>query len=93
MTKTDPLSIKNGKRRPLKSDGQDSNFLCEKDCKFRAKGIAFEPGVSGSEKDLSSAPVDLEGEMRAGERIESRNALARERQAQDETKCKTGPST
>jgi hypothetical protein len=30
MTKTDPLSIKIQKRRPLKSDGQDSNFSCDK---------------------------------------------------------------
>ncbi len=30
MTKTDSLSIRKSKRRPLKSDGQDSKFLCEK---------------------------------------------------------------
>ncbi len=46
MTKTDTLSFRKAKRRPLKSDGQDSNVLCEKDCKFRAKEIEFEPGVS-----------------------------------------------
>jgi hypothetical protein len=77
----------------LKSDGQDSNFLCEKDCKFRAKEIEFGPGVSGSGKDSFINPVDLEREMSAEERIESGNAMARERQAQDETKRKTGSST
>jgi hypothetical protein len=89
LTKTDPLSIRKAKRRPLKSDGQDPKFLCKKDCKFRAKEIAFKPGASGSGKDPFTESVYLEGEKRAGERIESWNALARERQAQDEIKRKT----
>jgi hypothetical protein len=93
MTKTDPLSIRKAKRRPLKSDGQDQKCLSGKDCKFRAKENEFEPGVSGSEKDLITDPVDLEGEKRAEERVESWNAIARERQAQDKTKRKTGTST
>ena len=67
---------------------------------FRAKKIASSErremrvnlAFYGSEKDLFYASVDLEGGMRAGERGESRNTLARERQAQDETKCKTGSS-
>jgi hypothetical protein len=50
MTKTDPLSIRNEKKRPFKSDGQDSNFLCGKFCKFRAKGIQCETDSFGSEK-------------------------------------------
>ena len=93
MTETDPLSIRNEKRRPLKNDGQDPNFLGEKDRVLRAKGYAFGPGVSGSERDLFSTSVDLGEEMRAGERVESRNTLARDRQTQSESKCKTGPST
>jgi hypothetical protein len=93
MPKTDPLSIRNEKRRPLKSDGQDSNFLCGKDCKFRAKKMEFEPGSSGLKTDQFVAPVDLEGDKSAEERIESGNAMARERQAQDKTKRKTGTST
>jgi hypothetical protein len=92
LTKTDPLSIRKAKRRPLKSDGQVPKFLCGRSCKFRAKRNAFEPGVSGSGKDIFTDPVDLEGEKKAEERIESWNALARERQAQDETKRKTGAS-
>ncbi len=79
MTKTDPLSIRKEKRRPLKSDGQDPKFLSGKKCKFRAKEIEFEPGVSGSGMDLSTDSVDLEEEKRAEERIESWNAMARER--------------
>jgi hypothetical protein len=93
MTKTDPLSIKNRKRRPLKSDGQNSNFSCKKDCKFSAKEIELGPGVSGSGKDSFSNPVDLEGEMSAGEWIDSGNARARDRQVQDKTKPKTGIPT
>jgi hypothetical protein len=89
LTKTDPLSIRKAKRRPLKSDGQDPKFLSGKDCKFRAKGIAIEPGVSGSGKDLFTDSIDLEEEKRAEERIESWNAIARERQALNETKRKT----
>ncbi len=57
LTKTDPLSIRKSKMRPLKSDGQDPNFLCGKDCKFRAKEIAFEPGVSGSGEDESADSI------------------------------------
>ncbi len=55
------------------------NLAFRDDCKFRAKGIAFEPGVSGSGKDESADSVDLEAEKRAEEKIESWNALARER--------------
>jgi hypothetical protein len=39
MTKTDPLSIKKGKRETLKNHRrQDPHFLCGDDCKFKAKG-------------------------------------------------------
>ena len=39
MTKTDPLSIKKGKRETLKKDRrQDPHLVCGDDCKFKAKG-------------------------------------------------------
>jgi hypothetical protein len=63
--------------------------LCGKDCKFRANGRAFEPGVSGSGTDESADSAELEAERRAEEKIESWNSLGRKRQAQDETKRKT----
>ncbi len=59
-------------------------------CKFRAKEIEFEPGSFGSEKDLSSALVDLEGVKSAEQRIESGIVMASDRQVQDKTKLKTG---
>ena len=84
------LSIRKEKRRPLKSDGQDSNFLCGKNGKFRGKEIEFEPGSSGSNKDRFNAPVDLEGVESAEQRIESGIVMASDHQVQDKTKRKTG---
>jgi hypothetical protein len=90
LTKTDPLSIRKSKRETLKSDRrQDPDFLCGDDCKFRGKDVAFEPGVLGSGSDEAADSDELEAERRAEEKIDSWNALGRERQAQDQTQRKT----
>ncbi len=49
----------------------------------------MEPDVLGSESGEAADSDDLEAEKRAEEKIESWNALGRERQAQDEAQHKT----
>ncbi len=49
----------------------------------------MEPGVLSSESGEAADSDDLKAEGRAEEKIESWNALARERQAQDEVQRKT----
>ncbi len=49
----------------------------------------MEPDVLGSESGEAADSDDLEAERRAEEKIESWNALGRERQAQDEAQHKT----
>ncbi len=89
LTKTDPLSIKKEKRDTLKKlSTKKEKISCGSDCFFRGKEPSFEPGVSSLESG-EAAEDDLEAERRAEEKIESWNALGRERQAQDETQRKT----
>ncbi len=67
MTKTDPLSIKNGKREALKNDRrQDPHFLCGENCKFKAKGREIDLDVLSSGKEESADSAQLEAERRAG---------------------------
>ncbi len=85
MTKTDPLSIKNPKKKTLKRlSTKKEKISCGKDCMFRGKESSFEPGVWSLESE-EAAEKDLEAERRAEEIIEFWNALGRERLAQDET--------
>ncbi len=49
----------------------------------------MEPGVSSLESGEAADSDELKAERRAEEKIDSWNALARERQAQDETQRKT----
>ncbi len=90
LTKTDSLSIKKSKRDTLKkAQRKNEKFSCDEDCFFRGKELSFEPGVLGSESGEAADSDDLEAERRAEEKVESWNALGRERQAQDEARRKT----
>ncbi len=90
LTKTDPLSIRKSKRDTFKrAQRQNKDFSCEEDWFFRGKEISLEPGVLGLESGEAADSDDLEAERRAEEKIESWNALGRERQAQDEAQRKT----
>ena len=89
MTKTDPLSIRNGKKKNVeKRSTSGSKFLCGEDCKFRSgQGFDLDDGESEGEEPAESA--ELEKERWADKKIESWNNLARERQTQEEEKRKT----
>jgi hypothetical protein len=90
LTKTNPLSIKKRKGDTFKrAQRQNEDFLCEEDCFFRGKEFSLEPGVLGLESGEAADSDDLEAERRAEKKIDSWNALARERQAQDEAQRKT----
>jgi hypothetical protein len=90
LTKTDPLSIRKSKRDTFKRvQRQNEDFSCEEDCFFRGKEISLEPGVLGLESGEAANSDDFEAERRAEKKIDSWNALARERQAQDEAQRKT----
>ena len=56
MTKTDPLSIKNGKKKNVeKRSTSGSKFFCGEDCKFKARGKGFDlDGGDRREKSLRS---------------------------------------
>jgi hypothetical protein len=90
LTKTDPLSIKKSKRDTFKrAQRQNKDFSCEEDCFFRGKEFSLESEVLGSESGEDADSDDLEAERRVEEKIESWNALGRERQAQGEAQHKT----
>ncbi len=72
LTKTDPLSIKKGKRETFKKgQRQDPEFSCDLNCKFRGKDLAFEPGVLGSGSEDEADPDDRVADRRAEEKIDS----------------------
>jgi hypothetical protein len=83
------LSIKNPKKDTLQRlSTKKEKCSCGPDCFFRGKESSFEPGISSFESG-EAAEDDLKAERRAEEKINSWNALARQRQAQDETERKT----